>query len=99
MVAIVDPAAQLRVEIGTAAPAGVPRSFMQKHEAAGIGKPDRRSKASQPRSDDVHASRDRSRVHRKPWRNTSQSFSDFDTPTRAAGSRHPERSRAESVSW
>ena len=48
-------------------------------------------------TDDVHRTQHRS--HTRPCRNTSQSLSGFDTFTRVAGSRHPERNRAESVAW
>ena len=57
VVAVVDPAAEFRVEIRTAAPASVRGGFVQAHGATGSGKFDRRGQAREARPDDVDAAR------------------------------------------
>ena len=97
MVAVVDAAAEFGIKIGTAASAGMGGSLIQNDAAAGIGECDRRREPGEARTNDMHATRALRRPHSKPWRNTSQSFSEVATLTRAMGLRHPERCRAESV--
>ena len=94
MVAVVDPAAELRIEIGAAASPGVWGGFIQNDAATGLGERHRRCKPGEARPDDMHATRARRSPHNTPWRNTSQSLSAVDTPTRSVGSRHSERSDA-----
>ena len=97
MIAVVDPASEVGIEIRAAAPPGVWSGFMEDDGAAVSHKRNRRREPRETRSDDMHAAGLSRCLHNKPWRNTSQSFSEFDTPTRSAGSRHPERCRAESI--
>jgi hypothetical protein len=97
MVAIVNAAAELRIQIRTAAPASVAASFIESHTPTLGGKPDRSGEASETGADDM--CRTQPRYHTRPCRNTSQSLSGFDTFTRVAGSRHPERNRTDSVAW
>ena len=97
MIAIVNAAAELRIQIRTAAPTGVTAGFIEPHTATVAGKPDRSGEASETGPDDMRCTRPRD--HMRPYRSTSQSFSGFDTFMRVAGSRHPERNKAESVAW
>ncbi len=97
MVAVVDPAPKLGIEIGAAAAAGAGGGFIEDYGAAAIGERDRRCEPGEACTNDMHATRARRRDHIKPWRNTSQSLSNVDRPTRSVGSRHPERWSAESV--
>jgi hypothetical protein len=97
MVAIVDAATEFGIQIRAASPTGVTASFIKPHTPTLGGKLNRSGKASETGADDMHRTQRRS--HTRPCRNTSQSLSGFDTLTRVAGSRHPDRNRAESVAW
>jgi hypothetical protein len=97
VISIVDAAAELCIQIRTATPAGVTAGFINPHAPTPGGQPDCSSKASEAGADDMH--RAQRCPQTRPCRNTSQSLTGFDTLTRIAGSRHPERSRAESVEW
>jgi hypothetical protein len=97
MISIVDAAAELCIQIRTATPAGVTAGFIKPHAPTLGGQPDRSSEAGEAGADDMHRAQFCSQT--RPCRNTSQSLTGFDTLTRVAGSRHPERSRAESVEW
>jgi len=54
MVAIVNAATEFRIQVGTAASAGVVAGFIKPHVSALGGKPDRGGKASQTGADDMH---------------------------------------------
>src|SRR5271155_5299189 len=97
MVAVVDPAPELGIEIGAAASAGVGGSFIQNDAATGIGEGDCRRPPGDARPNNKHGTGTPPCRQNKPWRNTSQSFTEVDTPTRSVGSRHPERWSVESV--
>ena len=99
MVAVVDPASELGIEIGPAASAGMRGSFIQNDATTGLGECGRRREPGEACANNMHATRAHCRPHSKPWRNTSQSLSAVDTPTRSVGSRHSERCSAESVAW
>src|SRR5713101_951214 len=55
MVAVVDAAAEGRVVIGAAAPAGVARRLVQHHGDSGIGEAQGRGEAGEASADDVDA--------------------------------------------
>src|SRR6266849_1924672 len=95
MVAVVDSAAEFRVEIGSAAPAGMTTGFVQLYPPTCGAEFDRGGKTGETGPDDMHRARPGS--HMRPCRSTSQSLNRVDGPTRMAGSRHPERSKAASV--
>jgi len=95
MVAVVNSAAELCVQIRAATPAGMPTGFVEPDPATSSGKLDRGGETGETRADDMH--RAQPSTHKNPCRNTSQSLSGFDRLTRSAGLRHPERTRAESV--
>ena len=97
MISIVDAATELCIQIRTATPAGVTAGFIKPHASTLGGQPHRSSKASDAGADDMH--RAQFCFQTRPCRNTSQSLTGFDTLTRVAGSRHPERNRVESVEW
>src|SRR5438046_619755 len=99
MVAVVDAAAELRVPIRSAAPAGVTAGFVEPHAAPLGGKLDCGSETGETGADDMHCALlgAHGRAHMRPWRNASQSLSGFGRLTRAVGSRHPERTSAVSV--
>ena len=59
MVAVVDPAAELRIEIGTAAPAGMTTGFVELHPATLGGQLDRGGKTGETGADDMHGARRR----------------------------------------
>src|SRR5438876_1190558 len=65
MIAVVDAAAELAVEIGTAAAAGLRARLVNGHIATGAGEADRRRQSCQPRSDDVDAAGHQNRTIRK----------------------------------
>src|SRR6516165_9209024 len=97
MVAIINAAAELRIQIRTTAPAGIAARLIKPHVLAFGGQPDSSGEASKTGPDDMHRARPCS--HTSPCRNASQSLRGFDTLKGVAGSRHPERSKAESVAW
>jgi len=90
-------ATEFRIQIRTAAPAGVTAGFVEVYPVTLGGELDRCGEASETGADDMNGTRPR--YHTRPCRNTSQSLSGFDMFTRIAGSRHPERNSAESVAW
>src|SRR5271166_4018842 len=95
MVPVVNTATELRIHVRAATPAGVTAGFIKPHAPALASKPDRGGEASEPGADHMH--RTRRRYHTRPCRKANHSLSDFETFTRAAGSRHPDRNKAESV--
>jgi len=95
MVAIVDTATQLRIEIGTATAAGMRGGFIKAHVSTLGGQPDCCGKAREAGADDMH---DAWRgPHTNPCRNMSQTLNGLDRLMRAAGSRQSERTNSESV--
>ncbi len=58
MIAVVDPASELGIEIGAAASAGMEGGFIQDHGAAGVGERDRGREPGESCTDDMHATRD-----------------------------------------
>ena len=54
MVAVVDPAAEVRILVGSATAAGVRGGFVHNHGTTGSGEPNRRSQTCEPRADYVH---------------------------------------------
>src|SRR5437867_5081944 len=97
MVAVVDPAAELRIEIGSAAPAGMKARFVQTYLATCSSKLDCGSETGKTGANDMRCTRPD--AHMRPCRNTSQSLCEVDRLRRAVGSRHSERSKAASVAW
>jgi hypothetical protein len=97
MISIVNAATELCIQIRSATPAGVEAGFIKPHTPTLGSQSHRSSEASEASADDMHRAQFCSQT--RPCRNTSQSLTGFDTLTRVAGSRHPERSRAESVEW
>ena len=73
MVAVVDAAAELGIQIRAASPAGVTAGFIKPHAPTLGGKLDRSGEASETGADDMHRAQRRS--HTRPCRNTSQSLS------------------------
>ncbi len=63
MIAVVDAAAERRIEIRAAASAGLRRCLMENHGNPGIGKPHRCGEPGEPRADDMHA---RKAAHNSP---------------------------------
>jgi len=95
MVAVVDPATEFRIEIGSAAPAGMKARFVEPYSATCSSELDCRSKTGKTGANDMrYACTD---THMRPCRSTSQSLREVDRLTRAAGSRQPECSKAASV--
>ncbi len=97
MVAVVETAAELGVEIGTAAPAGMAARLVEPHFSPGGGQGYRGREPGKPGADDMGPAAARSAAHRKPWRSTSHSFAARDKATRAAGSRHSPRISSRNV--
>ena len=97
MVAVVDPATEFRIEIGSAAPAGMKARFVQTYFTTCGSKLDRGSKTGKTGANDMRCAWPD--THMRPCRSASQSLREVDRLTRAAGSRHSERSKAASVAW
>ena len=97
MVAVVDSAAEFRIEIGSAASAGMKARFVQTYLATCSSKLDCGSETGKTGANDMRCTRPD--AHMRPCRNTSQSLCEVDRLRRAVGSRHSERSKAASVAW
>jgi len=95
MVAVVDPAAEFRIQVRTTAAARMMAGLVNLYPAARSSQLDRCGKSSEAGADHMH--RTQPHYHTRPCRNTSQSLSVLDTLTRVAGSHQFERSKAESV--
>ena len=95
VIAVVDPAAELGIDVGAAAAAGILRRLVQPHMRALLGEADRRGQPGEAGADHMDPAplHGAGSAHRKPYRKASQSFCHLGSEMRANGSRQSARIR------